>query len=364
MSNCSGYAEGCVGNETVSGDTLADAAMDMLHQALGIVLASLLAMVVFSLGCTIKVDKLWSHLRRPWAILVGLLCQFGLMPLTAHLLSLAFAVRPVQALAVLIMGCCPGGTISNIITYWLDGDMDLSITMTSCSTVLGLGMMPLCLYIYTRFWMDKGSINVPFFNIGVTLITLIVPVACGAFVNYKWPKAAKTILKVGSVLGSLLILVIAIASVALYKGSWNTDTSIVIIGVIFPLIGYAAGFIIAIIVRQPWHRCRTVAMETGAQNVQICSTVLQLSFPPEQLVFMFIFPMIYGVFQLSSGLLLVAVYQTYKRVAVQKPEDTTALGHLQGNPSHSNGQGEVNVTFENDQSVIPVKEDASESFRI
>ncbi|KAJ8338952.1 hypothetical protein SKAU_G00357380 [Synaphobranchus kaupii] len=343
MLNCSGYAEGCVGNETLVGVTLDKDSHGVLHQVLGVVLTSLLALVVFSLGCTVKLDKLWSHLRRPWGVLVGLLCQFGLMPLTAHLLSLAFAVRPVQALAVLIMGCCPGGTISNIITYWIDGDMDLSITMTSCSTVLGLGMMPLCLYIYTRFWVETGNIKVPYFTIGVTLITLIAPVSGGVFVNYKWPKAARTILKVGTVLGALLILVVGIASAVLYKGSWNTDTSMLIIGAVFPVIGYTTGFIIAVIVRQPWHRCRTVAMETGAQNVQICSTMLQLSFPPEQLVHMFTFPLIYGSFQLFSGLLLVTVYQTYKRMALQKPEDSAALGgHLQAERSHHIVQGEVN----------------------
>ncbi|KAJ8402330.1 hypothetical protein AAFF_G00368190 [Aldrovandia affinis] len=355
MLNCSGYTEVCAGNGT------ADGSRGALHQALSVVLTTLLAVVVFSLGCTAEVGKLWAHLRRPWGILVGLLCQFGLMPLTAHLLSLAFAVRPVQAVAILIMGCCPGGTISNIITYWMDGDMDLSIAMTTCSTVLGLGMMPLCLYVYAHFWVPTGSVRIPYLTMGVTLITLIAPVACGVFVNYKWPKAARTILKVGSALGALLILVIGVASAVLYKGSWDTDTSVVIVGIIFPLIGYAAGFIMAVAVRQPWHRCRTIAMETGAQNVQICSTVLQLSFPPEQLVLMFTFPLIYGSFQLLNGLLLVTVYQTYKRMAVQKTQDPSALGqHLQGDPSFDNGQGEINTAFENDHSAIPIQESGSE----
>ncbi|MGH0153614.1 UNVERIFIED_CONTAM: hypothetical protein FKN15_051580 [Acipenser sinensis] len=98
---------------------------DILSLALSTVLTVLLAMVMFSMGCNVEATKLWGHIKRPWGIFVGFLCQFGIMPLAAFLLSLAFQVQPIQAIAVMIMGCCPGGTGSNIISYWVDGDMDL-----------------------------------------------------------------------------------------------------------------------------------------------------------------------------------------------------------------------------------------------
>ncbi|XP_078533633.1 sodium-dependent organic anion transporter [Lissotriton helveticus] len=287
---------------------------------LGAVMTVMLGLVVFSLGCTVELAKVLVHLYRPWGVVLGLLCQFGLMPLTASILAVTFSVKPAQAIAVLIMGCCPGGTISNIISYWVDGDMDLSLTMTTCSTILALGMMPLCLFIYSRSWEISHSIKIPYASIGIALISLVAPVAGGIFVNYKWPKKAKLISKVGSVIGGLLMLVIGTASAVLYKGSWNMDLSIVIIGMIYPLIGYISGFALAIVVRQPWRRCRTIALETGAQNVQMCSTVLQLSFSPEQLVQMFAFPLIYGSFQLLNGLLLVAAYQVYRRKCGKRNE--------------------------------------------
>ncbi|KAM4807811.1 sodium-dependent organic anion transporter [Rhinophrynus dorsalis] len=255
----------------------------------------------------------WFHLRRPWGIVIGLVCQFGLMPLIAYLLALGFSVQPTQAVAILIMGCCPGGVISNIITLWVDGDMDLSLSMTSCSTILAVGMMPLCLFIYSRSWELAKSIKIPYYNIGMALLSVVVPVGVGVYVNYKWPKKAKIISKAGSIIGGLLMLVIGVASSVLYKGSWNTDISILTIGIIYPLLGYISGFGMAVIVRQPWQRCRTIALETGAQNVQMCSTVLQLSFTPKQLVQMFTFPLIYASFQFLNGMLLVAAYQIYKR---------------------------------------------------
>lgn len=97
----------------------------ILSLAMSTTLTIMLAMVMFSMGCTVDAAKLWGHVRRPWGIFIGFLCQFGIMPFTAFALALAFQVIPVQAVVIIIMGCCPGGTGSNIICYWLDGDMDL-----------------------------------------------------------------------------------------------------------------------------------------------------------------------------------------------------------------------------------------------
>ncbi|XP_069486542.1 LOW QUALITY PROTEIN: sodium-dependent organic anion transporter [Ambystoma mexicanum] len=322
LTNCTNVSV-CPLNGTGGGPPDRHGALSLAFSAL---LSVMLVLVVFSLGCTVEARKVWAHIQKPWGIAVGFLCQFGIMPLTAYILVLLFPVKPVQAVAILIMGCCPGGAISNIITYWVDGDMDLSLAMTSCSTILAMGMMPLCLFIYTRSWDISKSIKIPFANIGIALVSLIAPVAGGVFVNYKWPKKAKVISKVGSVTGGLLMVVIGIASATLYKGSWNTDLSILTIGIIYPLIGYMSGFALAFLVRQPWQRCRTIALETGAQNIQMCSTVLQLSFSPKQLVQMYTFPMIYGSFQLLTGILFAAAFQVYKRKCVkEKPVDRAEM---------------------------------------
>ncbi|EAX05969.1 solute carrier family 10 member 6 [Homo sapiens] len=273
----------------------------------------MMGLLMFSLGCSVEIRKLWSHIRRPWGIAVGLLCQFGLMPFTAYLLAISFSLKPVQAIAVLIMGCCPGGTISNIFTFWVDGDMDLSISMTTCSTVAALGMMPLCIYLYTWSWSLQQNLTIPYQNIGITLVCLTIPVAFGVYVNYRWPKQSKIILKIGAVVGGVLLLVVAVAGVVLAKGSWNSDITLLTISFIFPLIGHVTGFLLALFTHQSWQRCRTISLETGAQNIQMCITMLQLSFTAEHLVQMLSFPLAYGLFQLIDGFLIVAAYQTYKR---------------------------------------------------
>ncbi|KAH0510597.1 Solute carrier family 10 member 6 [Microtus ochrogaster] len=299
----------------------------------------MVGLVMFSFGCSVEIRKLWSHFRRPWGIAVGLICQFGLMPLTAYLLALSFSLKPFHAIAVLIMGCCPGGTISNVLTFWVDGDMDLSISMTTCSTVAALGMMPLCLYLYTWSWDLKQNLTIPYQSIGITLGSLIVPVAFGFFVNYRWPKQAKVILKVGAIASGILLLVVAVIGVVLAKG-WNMDVTLLLISFIFPLVGHVTGFLLAFLTHQSWQRCRTISIETGAQNIQLCIAMLQLSFAAEHLAQLFNFALAYGLFQVLLGFLIVAAYQAYKRrqksklrrqhpgcpeVSYEKPRETSVF---------------------------------------
>ncbi|XP_008056556.1 solute carrier family 10 member 6 [Carlito syrichta] len=313
--------------------------------------AVMVGLLMFSLGCSVDARKLWCHIRRPWGIAVGLLCQFGLMPLTAYLLALSFSLKPIQAVAVLIMGCCPGGTISNIFTFWVDGDMDLSISMTACSTVAALGMMPLCLYLYTRSWNLEQNITIPYQNIGITLVCLTVPVAFGVYVNYRWPKQSKVILKIGAIVGGVLLLVVAVAGVVLAKESWNADITLLTISFVFPLIGHVTGFLLALFTQQSWQRCRTISLETGAQNIQMCITMLQLSFTAEHLVQMFSFPLAYGLFQLLDGFLIVAAYQTYKRRLKNK--------HRTKNPACAEGCHKKSASSRETSAFLEVNEEGA-----
>ncbi|CAJ0948902.1 unnamed protein product [Ranitomeya imitator] len=129
----------------------------ILNTVLSIVITVMLALVMFSMGCTVDIKKFWGHIIRPWGIAIGFLCQFGIMPLTAFVLSLAFDVHPVQAIVILIMGCCPGGTGSNILAYWVDGDMDLRMV-----TRVNIGLLSAALRLVTRClpWLPvKTSLN-------------------------------------------------------------------------------------------------------------------------------------------------------------------------------------------------------------
>ncbi|XP_047457921.1 ileal sodium/bile acid cotransporter [Mugil cephalus] len=318
----------------------------MLSLVLSAVLTIMLAMVMFSMGCTVETSKLLGHIKRPWGIFIGFLCQFGIMPFTAFALALAFGVQPVQAIVIIIMGCCPGGSGSNVICYWLDGDMDLSISMTACSSILALGMMPLCLLVYTTTWTSSDAIEIPYDSIGITLAALLIPVALGMGVKRKWPKLAKKILKVGSIVGACLIVIIAVVGGVLYQSSWVIAPSLWIIGTIYPFIGFGLGFAMARFVGQPWYRCRTIALETGIQNSQLCSTIVQLSFKPEELEIMFAFPLIYSIFQIVVAIIAVSAYQIYLRRCHRDSDEDTEVQSVEGAASKSKGYALDNSGFD------------------
>ncbi|NWX18197.1 NTCP2 protein, partial [Aegotheles bennettii] len=338
----------CLLNATICNGTSCVLPEDNFNETLSIILSTvltiMLALVMFSMGCNVELQKFWSHIKRPWGIFVGFLCQFGIMPLTAFLLSLVFNVLPIQAVVVLIIGCCPGGTASNIIAYWVDGDMDLSISMTTCSTLLAMGMMPLCLFIYTTMWTDSDAIVLPYDSIGISLVALVIPVSFGVYVNHRWPSKAKIILKIGSIVGAILIVLIAVVGGILYRGSWIISPKLWIIGTIFPAAGYSLGFFLARVAGLPWHRCRTVSLETGMQNTQLCSTIVQLSFTPEQLELMFTFPLIYSIFQLLFALLILGGYRVYRRHRGKTKTDVEKIEEKDDSKSTSS-QAKINGGF-------------------
>ncbi|XP_067859636.1 sodium-dependent organic anion transporter-like [Heptranchias perlo] len=282
-----------------------------------------LLLIMFSMGCTVDLNKLWALLKRPWGLAVGIVCQFGFMPLIAFTMAVSFKLKPAPAIAVLVLGSCPGGTISNVMSYWTDGDMDLSVVMTLCSTILAIGFMPLSLSIYSTTLTQEfnnssnstqaSNIEVPYKQIGMTLIALIIPLSFGIFVKRKWPDGSKIILKVGTGVGATVLIVLAVVISLLYRGSWNADLPLLIIGIINPLIGYVVGFILAVILQQSWKRCRTIALETGAQSGHLCITILMISFKQEELRSMFAYPLIYICFQIFHGLMFVTAYQLYRR---------------------------------------------------
>uniref|UniRef100_A0A674MGM0 Ileal sodium/bile acid cotransporter n=1 Tax=Takifugu rubripes TaxID=31033 RepID=A0A674MGM0_TAKRU len=251
----------------------------VLSLAMSTTLTIMLAMVMFSMGCTVDAAKLWGHVKRPWGIFIGFLCQFGIMPFTAFALALAFQVIPVQAVVIIIMGCCPGGTGSNIICYWLDGDMDLSISMTACSSILALGMMPLCLLIYTPLWTSAGTIKIPYDSIGESSASPSWPFSSnhsGDIRERRWPEKAKKILKVGSIAGFGLIIILAVVGGVLYQSSWVISPSLWIIGTIYPFIGFGLGFMLARITGQPWYRAAFLTIRTSHQ-VASCMSIEDFS---------------------------------------------------------------------------------------
>ncbi|XP_067847083.1 hepatic sodium/bile acid cotransporter [Heptranchias perlo] len=294
----------------------------LIDQTISVISVIILFITMISLGCTMELSKIKVHILKPKGVLIALFAQYGIMPLTAFSLAKLFRLSSIESLAVLICGCCPGGALSNIFSLALSGDMNLSIVMTTCSTVLALGMMPLLLYLYCKglSLADK----VPYREISIALVVMLIPCGIGIFLNYKYPKYSKTITKTG-----LFILLITAIIIGILSGMSIGDTlwilfspRLLVTTALMPAIGYTLGYLFSCLLRLPERCKRTVCMETGCQNIQLCTTILKVAFRQEDIGALYLFPLIFLVFQLSEALILVVIYQSYKRI--KKPKEHSA----------------------------------------
>ena len=99
-----------------------NATLNLIQNALGIIA---LILVMTTSGCAVNVKELWEHLKKPWAILAGMSCQYIVLPFLAFCGAFAFSLEPNQAVAFMVSSSCPGGPLSNLATMGFDGDLSL-----------------------------------------------------------------------------------------------------------------------------------------------------------------------------------------------------------------------------------------------
>ncbi|XP_022236648.1 ileal sodium/bile acid cotransporter-like isoform X2 [Limulus polyphemus] len=153
--------------------------------------------------------------------------------------------------------------------------------MTSCSTVIALGMMPFTLWAYS-YALDTGDLVIPFDKIALSIVSITLPVFGGLLVKWKLPRVAYICTKIGSLSGFLFILVVVIMDQIIFPGILNSISwQVCISAILLPTLGLIIGYTAASLFRQADSLKRTIALECGIQNVGTAFTVLSLSFPFE-----------------------------------------------------------------------------------
>ncbi|XP_040054897.1 hepatic sodium/bile acid cotransporter [Gasterosteus aculeatus] len=295
-----------------------------LNKAINVLSIVILFVTMISLGCTMEIYKIKAHLLKPKGVGIALLAQFGVMPLTAFALAKALRMDPVKAVAVLICGCCPGGNLSNIFSLALKGDMNLSIVMTTCSSIAALVLMPLLLFVYSQGFSGLES-AVPYVRIVYALVLTLASCSVGIAINHYRPRYAPVVMKVG-----LTVLIISSIAAFVLSGilakdfMWMVLTpDVLAVGALMPLIGFTLGYVMSVMCRLSQQYCRTVSMETGCQNIQLCVAILKVTFAPDVIGPMFLFPLIYITFQCMEALLLTLCFRCYRAF---KPPAEEAVG--------------------------------------
>lgn len=269
-------------------------------------LAVLIIVLMVGMGATLERSQLAATLRRPKGLLIGLASQFGWMPLIAFGLAKGLGLPNELALGLLIVGCTPGGTTSNLFAYLARADVALSISMTVVSTVVAVVAMPLVLILYGPAFTDS-SFALPTKDIMTTLVVILLPVAVGMTIRARRPALAKTVERVGSLSGvGVLLLLIGSAlvnqSATFAKIPVGGYIAAIGLGLVGTLLGYASAVAVGLSVPER----RAVAFETGIQNSPLAIAVILATFPAvmqEQLLWM---PLLYALSVLILSSLVAA----------------------------------------------------------
>ncbi|MBP5381554.1 MAG: bile acid:sodium symporter family protein [Bacteroidaceae bacterium] len=144
----------------------------------------ILGLIMLTMGLTLTTDDFLIMARRPLDIFIGTCAQFFIMPCVAYLLVRVFHLEPALALGILLVGCCPGGVSSNIMSYLCNGDVAFSIGMTCASTLLAPVMTPLLIQLTAGEIIEIDAIGM-FQNI---LIVTVIPVGVGCLLNYLYSR--------------------------------------------------------------------------------------------------------------------------------------------------------------------------------
>lgn len=240
-------------------------------------IVTLLGIIMFGMGLTISLDDFKEVARRPFEVGIGVVSQFLIMPLLAVLLTAVIPMSPEVAAGVILVGCCPGGTSSNVMTYLSKGDVALSVACTSVTTLLAPIVTPFLVWTFASQYLPVDA-TAMFMSI---VKVVLLPLALGFFLQKLLPglvKAAVPALPLVSVAGIVLIVA---AVVGASKGA-IASSGLLIFAVValHNGLGYLLGFFAAKAAGLSLAKRKAIAIEVGMQNSGLGAALANTYFSP------------------------------------------------------------------------------------
>lgn len=300
----------------------------MLTEAETRLLGIMMMIIMFGMGASLTFKDFAIALRKPQGILIGMLCQYGIMPFIAFTLASVLNLQPALAIGLILMGCMPGGTTSNIFTYFSKGTLSLSILMTMSSTLVAIVAVPLTLAFYSSG--IEGRWQIPQGDIVKVLAVLLIPTMIGITLRKLNANIGAIVELVGAVLGVAVILFLICSWV---PRNWQllaqTGVDIYIASVGLGLAGFALGYILSRALRQDPRRARTIALETGIQNGPLAVLIVLLSFPGSAQQQVLLIPILYSLFIVLTSS---AVTVWFRRLTIREElaRDQAKIGSIVG----------------------------------
>ncbi|MBQ3653366.1 MAG: bile acid:sodium symporter family protein [Synergistaceae bacterium] len=267
----------------------------------------LLMAVMFGMGLTLDFKDFALVFTRPKYILLGCIAQFTIMPALAYCLSVAFALDAALMAGVVLVGTCPGGTSSNVITYLSRGDVALSVGMTSVNTLLAPFLTPAITYLLLR-----TTVNVDVFAMFLSIVqVVIVPIVLGFVINRLFSALTRALVDVLPAV-SVTAICLIVACVVSHNSARILATGGLVFAVVFlhNMLGYLCGFLLGKVLGLDTARTKAISIEVGMQNSGLATSLAGSSFP--DLAMATVPGAIFSVWHNISGALLAGVYRRWE----------------------------------------------------
>ena len=269
------YISKYMGMLVLAAALLALAFPNVLGQISPKVINYLLGVVMFGMGLTLNLQDFKVVFSRPKDVVTGCVAQFTIMPLLAWVLSKLFHLDEALALGVVLVGCCPGGTASNVITYLAKGDLALSVGMTGVSTLMAPILTPLLT------WMLAGkSVNVDVASMFLSILWIVIlPIILGLVVKGLWPKFTERATDYLPAFSSVAIaFIVAIVIAANADKLLAGGLLIVVVVMLHNICGLSLGYMIGRLLKLSEPKKRAISIEVGMQNSGLASSLATIHF--------------------------------------------------------------------------------------
>lgn len=223
----------------------------------------ILGIIMLGMGTTMTVDDFKGVLQSPKAVLIGVVAQFVVMPGLAYVLCKLFNLPPEIAVGVILVGCCPGGTASNVITYMAKGNVALSVACTSVSTLLAPVLTPAIFYLLASQWLKIDAASM-FISI---LQVVLLPIVVGLILRTWLKRQVESYIQVMPLVSVIAIVAIVAAIIGGSKAAiLQSGLLILAVVILHNGLGYLLGFTAARFFKLPYADSKAIAIEVGMQN--------------------------------------------------------------------------------------------------
>ena len=235
----------------------------------------LLGIVMFGMGLTLKPHDFKVVFSRPKDVIIGCCAQFAIMPFLAFALTKVFGLSPELAIGVILVGTCPGGTSSNVMTYLSKGDVALSVGMTACSTILAPFLTPALTYLYAG-----QTVDVDIWSMFLSIVQVVIlPIVLGFLINHFFQKFTEAVVEILPLVSTLAIVAIVAAVVSANSANLMTSGLLIIVVVILHnVLGYLLGYVVGKLLKLDETKCRAISIEVGMQNSGLATSLATVHF--------------------------------------------------------------------------------------